>query len=113
MEHGVPRDGPGSMKEPLVLTSDKMCCPKCGGTDNIWRNEMVLQSSQLQVEKDGSWGFSGNDVVHEDSSDRNEGEPEFFCHTCGVYFEAPNTVCADQTIDVRLTDKGMEAANHG
>jgi hypothetical protein len=107
---GVPKSGPGSVKDPLVLKGDKMHCPKCGKTDNIWRNDIVPRSMHLQVDKDGSWDFSGNDNVHWDSSCQNEAEPEFFCRTCDVYFEAPNTICASQKVDVELTKKGREAS---
>lgn len=111
MGQGVPISGPGSVKEPLILQDGKMCCPRCMGTCNIWRNEVVLRSTQIEVREDGTWDFSGNDEICWDTSDRHEGEPEFFCRACDVYFEAPNTVCPDQQIDAKLTDKGVEATN--
>lgn len=103
MGHGVPKKGPGSITEPMILVSHKMHCPKCKGTDNIWRNEVVPRSIKVKVEPDGTWELSEIDEVCWIASSTNSEEPEFFCRNCDIYFEAENTVCPDQEVAVKLT----------
>lgn len=99
MGRGVPKEGPGSLKEPLVLHGIDMMCPKCKGTDNLWRNEHVLRSVGIRPLEEGGFDWNDLDDVCWDTSCHNPEEPEFFCRDCDMYFDAPDIAELDGNAD--------------
>jgi len=90
----------GDSDDPYILTGNKMRCPKCKSTDALHRNEQVLVSNNIRVNPDGTydWSEEANDPCW-DTLERNPTEPEFYCRSCGVYFEAPEVRHADEPED--------------
>jgi hypothetical protein len=75
-----------------TCTGEKLCCPKCGGTDEIGRNETVPIRQDVRIDEKGHYEFTGNnEVFWEGSEFRPEtGEREWWCCHCSIEFDAPN-----------------------
>lgn len=80
--------------EKYILDGTAMKCPKCGGTDNLSRNEHVACSTAIVVDEKGRWDWSQTreTKVHWDTSDYHErlGERQWWCGNCNIEFDAPN-----------------------
>lgn len=101
MGRGVPIEGPGSCKEPLILKGIMLKCPGCGNTDDLWRNEHMLRMVGVAPLEEGGWDWD-NDTRDEalwETSDRNPEEPEFMCRACDMYFDAPDIAELDGNAD--------------
>jgi hypothetical protein len=86
----------------LVLTGAEMKCPKCGGTENLSRNEYVACNVNIAVDREGRWYWTGDSEVNWDTSDYQpeRGEAEWHCGDCQVDFDAPNIKTAGETHDL-------------
>lgn len=96
----------------MVLRGKKMKCPnrKCGKTDGIVHNEIVLRHMPITVDEDGQWDWDNDtdDTVYWDTSDRNPKEAEWHCQHCMTDFDAPNVSSEGsyQCIDPECPDAG-------
>lgn len=76
-----------------VLEGTRMKCPKCGGTENLSRNEVVLCSALIDVHENGRWSWNGETKVHWDTQEYRkeiQDEAEWRCRDCDIDFEAPD-----------------------
>lgn len=100
--------------EAMVLLGTKMKCPKCEGTDNLYRPEVMPILTPIRVEEDGSWDWA--DEMHSTWPDyQTERDPdveaEWYCRNCMVHFDAPNVKNISEEDDAEETSETSVESN--
>jgi len=98
--------------EMMSLKGTDMKCPKCGGTDNLYRPELLPILTPIEVMDNGAWDWADNmySTWPDGETVRDEEfKEEWYCRTCTTHFDAPDVKNYNEVEDEEISSQTAES----